>query len=613
MRIQVNSQFRLYLLCCFVSLGGFMYSYDSGVVTSILVMPPFTSKYGLISESGAGYAIVPVSLAASFIASFASGFLADTLGRKKFLYVASIIHEIGCIVEIAGQSLASFFAGRIITGIAIGIYSMLVPLYQSEIAKPQNRGRLITFYQIFVTLGFCIAFWLGYGTYPIDSDIGWEIPVGLQLAAGFFMLCGLHFIPESPRWLIYKDRNAEALQILAQLRSHGNENDVDVQMEFTSIVQDVSFDKMAYRQRFMSLLRKGNDNNRKRTLLGVGIHVFTQLSGINALLFYLPHILESAGIKKGISALLGNGVGGAVNFVATLFVLLYIDRWDRRRILVCGALAMAVCMLCITIVSAIYNQQLISKVPVYGSWNQTTSVVTDTAASYAILALLCVFIAFFALSWGPIGWIYPAEIYPQMIRANAMGITTSCSYLFNLFVSLISPVMFRKILWGTYLFFGLICLIMAAVVQKYYPETRGRSLEEIQLIFSGALIDQRPDAHHPATAAEALLHLEQIQHKDKRERMNQAQFSLNIPAEWSDVVVSNPHNVSRALNNLHNADQDYEDDETSIREIRSQRTFASSSSSIASWPNQRSIELDQFEVDAGPSASTPPEMGISKN
>lgn len=158
------------------------------------------------------------------------------------------------------------------------------------------------------------------------------------------MLLGIYFIPESPRWLIYKDRNTEALMILSQLRNKGNENDVDVQMEFTGIVQDVSFDKMVYKQKFWSLLRKGNDNNRKRTLLGMGIHIFTQLSGINALLyvsffffslpvtyffsryarFYLPYILESAGIVEIYSALLGNGVGGVVNFVATLFVLSYV-------------------------------------------------------------------------------------------------------------------------------------------------------------------------------------------------------------------------------------------------------------------------------------------------
>lgn len=112
------------------------------------------------------------------------------------------------------------------------------------------------------------------------------------------------------------------------------------------------------------------------------------------------------------------------------------------------------------------------------------------------------------------------------------------------------------------------------------------------MIFSGALIDQRPDAHHPATAAEALLHLEQIQHKDKRNQMQQPQFTLNIPAEWSDVVVSSPHNVSRALNNFHNTNDDYNN---SIREIRSHRTFATSSS-MASWSNQSSIELDQLEA-----------------
>lgn len=155
---------------------------------------------------------------------------------------------------------------------------------QSEIAKPSNRGRLITFQQLFITLGFCVAFWVGYGTFRIDNDLAWQVPIGLQLLAGVVMLIGLYFIPESPRWLIYRDRNTEALRILAELRSKGNTHDVEVQMEFTGIVQDVSYDKMAYKQRFLSLLRKGNDNNRRRTLLGMGIHTFTQLSGINALL-----------------------------------------------------------------------------------------------------------------------------------------------------------------------------------------------------------------------------------------------------------------------------------------------------------------------------------------
>lgn len=135
-----------------------------------------------------------------------------------------------------------------------------------------------------------------------------------------------------------------------------------------------------------------------------------------------------------------------------------------------------------------------------------------------------------------------------MIRANAMGVTTSCSYLFNLIISLVAPIMFRDIVWGTYLFFAAFCFIMATVIHLYYPETRGRSLEEIQLIFSGALIDERPDAHHPSTAAEALLHLEQIQHRDKRDQM--ARNNEGYPFTFPDTFeVSSPHNVTRVFNN----------------------------------------------------------------
>lgn len=161
---------------------------------------------------------------------------------------------------------------------------MLVPLYQSEIAKPQNRGRLVTVFQIFITLGFCVAFWIGYGTFHIEGEKSWRIPLGIQIIPGGLLFLGIYFVPESPRWLIYKDRQTEALEILAQLRSHGNKSHVDVRMEFTSIVQDVSFDRMAYKHRYSSLLTKGIDNNRKRLLLGMGVHIFSQLSGINAIL-----------------------------------------------------------------------------------------------------------------------------------------------------------------------------------------------------------------------------------------------------------------------------------------------------------------------------------------
>ncbi|KAI9243636.1 general substrate transporter [Sporodiniella umbellata] len=503
--------------------------YDSGILTSILLYPSFEKKYGLYADRPAGYASVAVSLAASFIASFVSGLVADGLGRRFFFLIASVIHTIGCIVEVAGQSQASFFAGRIITGLATGILSMLVPLYQSEIATPKNRGKLISIYQIFVTLGFCVAFWLGYGTYSIEGEVSWRVALGIQLIPSLGLLMAIFLIPESPRWLIYRERLVEAYTILSRLRHQ--ESETDIRMEFTSIVQDVSFDKMAYRHRFLSLVTKGNDNHRKRTLLGMGIHAFTQLSGANAVLFYFPFILESSGVT-GISAtFLSNGVGGLVNFIATLIVLCYIDRWGRRKILVLGGLSMGLCMVAIAVISALFDQTIArprSELDV----DALITAIDNPRVTYVVIALLYLFIACFALSWGPIGWLYPAEIYPQMIRANAMGVTTACSYLFNLLISLVTPVMFAHLGWKTYLFFACMCLVMSVCIHLFYPETKGRSLEEIQLIFSGALVDQRADAHHPSTAAEALIKLEQIKHQQQRERLAQ-QDILDIPFEWT--------------------------------------------------------------------------------
>ncbi|KAI9280792.1 general substrate transporter [Sporodiniella umbellata] len=387
--------YKIYFICCFVSLGGFMYGYDSGMLTSILIYPSFEKKFQLFMDQPAGFSIVSVSLAASLIASFVSGFIADRLGRKWFLMVAAVIHTLGAVVEIAGQSQSTFFVGRIVTGFSIGIFSMLVPLYQSELAESHHRGKLIAIYQLFITLGFCVAFWIGYGTFSIKSDAAWRIPLGIQLIPGILLILGIYFIPESPRWLIYRDQPHQGLQILADLRSQGDTQQVEVRMEFTSILQEVQFDRMAYRHRFLSLFKKGTDNFRKRTLLGLGIHTFTQLSGINAILFYFPHILESAGLSGVYSALLGNGIGGLVNFIATLLVVFYIDRWGRRKILILGALGMALCMITITIVSALFDQDLITT----RTEIQYQSNVTNPQASYSITVLLCIFIAIFALSW----------------------------------------------------------------------------------------------------------------------------------------------------------------------------------------------------------------------
>ncbi|KAI9301150.1 hypothetical protein BJ944DRAFT_187225 [Cunninghamella echinulata] len=537
----LSSQARIYLICSYVSLGGFMNRYDTGVISAIMVIPFFTDKYQLESDNGApGVAAVTVSLATAFLASFVSGFVADRLGRKRLFYIGTLLNLLGCAIQVGGSGLASFLSGRIITGMGVGIFGMLVPLYQSEIARPENRGRLITLYQVGVTLGISISYWISYAAYVNQDHVPTSLPIAFQIVPGGLLILGLHLIPESPRWLIYRKRCDEALEILALLRSEGDKNNLDLQMEFTGVRQDVWFDKHYTRKSFVGLWSAGTENNRKRTLLGMGIHIFTQLSGTNVILFYLPHIVRASGVVSvTMSVFLGNGIAGIINFCATLPCFYFIDRWDRRRILVFGALAMAISMLVVTIISAKFdNQDSTTSLHFYPGTSFPIMGGSDPVVSYIMLTLLYLFIAFFSLSWGAVGWIYPAEIYPQMIRANAMGVTTSVSYFFNLVMTLVTPLMFSGLTWGTYLFFGCICLLMAWTVHRWYPETRGRSLEEINLIFSGALIDQSPGAHHPQTAIATLKHLERIQYKEKREQL--AKRTVQTDIELGQEPLSGP-------------------------------------------------------------------------
>ncbi|KAI9313160.1 general substrate transporter [Dichotomocladium elegans] len=476
-------------------------------------MQDFQSVFST-TDGRLGAMMVSVPLAISMFASVLSGPAADWIGRRKYFFVATILKFVGSGIQILASSFEGMLLGRIVAGAAIGIFSMLIPLYQSEISLPEHRGRLITFFQLGVTLGFCAAFWIVYGTSRLPGHLSWKIPVYLQMVPPTMLICGLFGLPESPRWLVYKKRQPKkALAILTRLRSASPSS---IEMEIQSIEQDYYYDtKFKSRKSYMHLLEKGTENNRRRTLLGIGIHMLTQLTGINVLLqvefngFYLPHILQSTGITEIDSELLGNGVSGMVNMLATIPVFGYIDKWDRRRILTCASLLMAVCMIAIAVL-ALYIE------------TSKTSLISNDSASFGVLVLLCLFIACFALSWGPLGWIYPAEIYPQSIRAKAMGLTTASSYCFNVTISQIAPALFESISWGTYVVFGCSCLLIAWIVHAFYPETRGRSLEEIHLIFSNAiLINERASAHHPSTAAEALEHLETLRY-DMRSRFGEA-------------------------------------------------------------------------------------------
>ncbi|KAI7866129.1 general substrate transporter [Spinellus fusiger] len=418
--------------------------------------------------------IIAIPLTASCIGAMCSGLLADSIGRRKSFVVAGCIDLLGTLLQTVTKSYVLLLLGRIIAGFAVGILCSLVPLYQSEISLPELRGRLITLYQLGITLGFCVAFWTGYSTYGISSDISWRLPIYLQILPPVLFLAGLLLVPESPRWLIYQGQSEKALKILKSIRiNKENSYQYNISMEYTGIIQNVNYDRRCSAEKLSSLWSRGIENNLKRTILGISMHVTTQFTGINTILLSIPILINNNGSNIAISPQLGQAIGGLLNMIATLPVFFYIDSFGRRKILITGALTMSLCMIVLAIITGAERGGAGSAnlESVVGHHNDFFTSNSSSTLFILFFAILCAFIVCFSLSFGTLSWVYPAEIYTQLIRAKAIGVTTAASFCSQLFISELSPIMIHSSLLATYIFFGVMCIFIAWTVFCFYPET----------------------------------------------------------------------------------------------------------------------------------------------
>jgi sugar porter (SP) family MFS transporter len=422
--------------------------------------------------------IVSSFLAGCFFGAIASGYLSDKVGRKYSVLIGSAVFVVGGILQATSTTFAQLYVGRIVAGIAVGELSMIVPLYQSEISPKEIRGRLVSLQQWSITIGIAISFWIDYATNQIDSPQQWRIPLWLQIIPAIILVIGTYFLPYSPRWLIDHDRDEEAITVLANLRSGGDRNTTVVQEEYREIKENVMFEREIAAKSYLELLKVGPENIRRRMLLGIFIQAFQQLTGINAIMYYAPQIFSNAGLTSNSSRLLATGVNGVVNMLATIPAILWIDRWGRKPTLISGGIFMGTAMLIIGSILAKHGTKYYDE-----SLGKHFVHLDNKASSYAVIVFIYVFVASFAYSWGPTGWIYPAEIFPLRIRGKALSVTTACNWLFNFVIGQVVPSLLDSITWGTYIIFGVLCVIMAGAILIFYPETKGKSLEEMNNLF----------------------------------------------------------------------------------------------------------------------------------
>jgi sugar porter (SP) family MFS transporter len=305
------------------------------------------------------------------------------------------------------------------------------------------------------------------------SSASWRIPLGLQIVPALILAIGILFFPFSPRWLMANGREREALDVLIRIRSSYSQRDILI--EYNEIRQEIALEReqsiRSYSQLFRFPLRR-------RLILGVGIQTLQQLTGINSIMYYAPEIFKQAGLSGQRASLLATGINGCVNVLATIPAILFLDKWGRRPVLISGAILMSFSMLSMGGIMGVHGYSLV---------NATTGtvevIIPNQAASYTIIVFVYVFVASFAFSWGPTTWLYCAEIFPLSMRAKGTSLTTAAIWATNCLVSFLVPVLLEGITYGTYLIFGTLCAIMAVLAFLFYPETKGRSLEDMDVVF----------------------------------------------------------------------------------------------------------------------------------
>ncbi|KAF8468378.1 general substrate transporter [Kalaharituber pfeilii] len=491
----------LYFTSVFVSLGVFLFGYDQGVMSGIITGPYFKGYFNNPSRAQLGTMVAILEVGA-FFSSLVVGRVGDIIGRRKTILFGAIIFVIGGALQTFSSGILSMIFGRIIAGLGVGALSTIVPVYQSEISPPHNRGKLACIEFTGNVVGYASSVWVDYACSFIESDYSWRTPLFMQCVMGFLLAVGSLIISESPRWLLDNDHDEEGIRVLANLHGGGDTTNEKARQEFREIKLNVLLTRQEGERSYSEMWRRYT----RRLIIAMSSQAFAQLNGINVISYYAPLVFEQAG-WVGRDAILMTGINGIVYVVSTIPPWYLVDRWGRRPILLSGASIMVVAL------SAISGFMYLN---------------TPRTPGLVVISVI-IYNAFFGYSWGPIPWLYPPEILPLSIRAKGASLSTATNWAFNWLVGELTPVLQEWIKWRLYLVHAFFCACSFVLVYFVYPETKGVQLEEMDSIFNDEYIPAEssgreallPQARSPSRSAIADNHLEPpvLDNDGKRHRL----------------------------------------------------------------------------------------------
>ncbi|RAQ41840.1 sugar transporter [Aspergillus flavus] len=445
--------------------------------------PPFTDDADCSGPESLVQGGITASMSAgSWLGALISGPLSDRIGRKTSIMAGCSLWIIGSTIMCASQNIGMLIVGRIFNGLCVGIESAQVPVYISEISPPSKRGRFVGVQQWAITWGILIMFYISYGCSYIGdrsafgySTAAWRIPWGLQMIPAVFLFLGMMILPESPRWLARKDRWEECQTILAKVHCKGDMSHPFVALEMQDIGEMCDFERQFKNVTYFDLFKPRMLN---RTIIGLFMQIWSQLTGMNVMMYYITYVFSMAGYS-GDSNLLASSIQYIINVLMTLPALIWLDRWGRRPTLLIGAVLMGTFMYANGAIMAVHGEVVPGGID--GVAQQSMRL--HGAAAKGLIACTYLFVASYAPTWGPVSWTYPPELYPMRLRGKGVALSTSGNWAFNTALGLFTPPAFANIRWQTYIIFGVFNTAMFIHVYFFFPETAGKTLEETEAMF----------------------------------------------------------------------------------------------------------------------------------
>ncbi|KAK0827840.1 hypothetical protein LTR73_005442 [Friedmanniomyces endolithicus] len=467
-RVEAPVTAKAYLMCAFSAFAGMLFGYDSGYIASVLGMAEFKKAYGspatgtyTTSQKGL---IVAILSCGTFCGALISGSLADRFGRRTIIIAGCVVFLAGVVIQVAHISIPALVVGRLVAGFGVGFVSAVNILYMSEVAPRRVRGAIVSSYQFAITLGIMLASCVGYATQDRTDSSAFRIPIGIQFLWALVLIIGLLLLPESPRYFVKKGRLDLAMKALARVRGQPVSSEF-VLNELAEIQANFEYEQQLGEVSWLGCFSGGvwtGGSNARKVFIGTALQTCQQATGINFVFYYSVTFLQEIHVRNPF--LIGL-VTTIVNVASTPVSFYTIERFGRRPLLIYGALAMMVCEMTIAIVGlALPNSQ---------------------TANYCLITFVCLYVFFFASTWGPAAWVVVGEIFQLNLRSKGVALSTASNWFWNCIIAIITPYMVDGTDGheglGVRVFFiwGALCAACAIFAYAVVPESKGLTLEQV--------------------------------------------------------------------------------------------------------------------------------------